>query len=69
MTDDEATERPRRRPSGRVRVVPTVGGILDAFAEGEAARQVRRSQRPERPDMSAYRGHERITVANLEDDA
>jgi hypothetical protein len=69
MTDDDATERPRQRPSARVRTVPTVGGLLDAFVEGEAARQVRRGRRPERPDMSAYRGHERISVANLEDDA
>jgi hypothetical protein len=57
-----------RRRSSRVEKIHTAGGPIDAFAEGEAARDVRRGKRPT-PDLSAYRGHERIAVANLEDDA
>jgi hypothetical protein len=56
---------PRRRSSSRVRQVPNASGIPDAFAEGADVRELRRGKRPERPDLS---GHERVAVANLEDD-
>jgi hypothetical protein len=59
---------PRRRNSSVQKIYSNASGIPDLFVEGEAARQVRRGKRPERPDMSAYRGHERVAVANLEDD-
>jgi hypothetical protein len=57
---------PRRRSSSRV-VHNASGAQPDVFVEGEAARDVQRGKRPT-PDLSAYRGHERVTVANLEDD-
>jgi hypothetical protein len=64
---DEPAQPRRRRPS-RVEKVLTAGGFpADVFAEGEAARDVRRGKRPT-PDLSDYRGHERVAVANLEDD-
>jgi hypothetical protein len=54
------------KTASRVRQVLTAGGFpADVFAEGEAARDVRRGKRPT-VDLSGYRGHER--VANLEDD-
>jgi hypothetical protein len=62
--DDPAL--PRRRP-GQVRQIHNAGGLPDVFAEGEAARDVRRGKRPT-PDLSAYRGHERVGVPSLEDD-
>jgi hypothetical protein len=65
---DELAQPRRRSSRSRVRQVLTAGGFpADVFAEGEVARDVRRGRRPT-PDLSAYRGHERVTVANLEDD-
>jgi hypothetical protein len=66
MDGDEA-ERPRRRRAGQVRQIHNVSGIPDAFVEGAPARELRRGNRPA-PDLSDYRGHERVGVANLEDD-
>jgi hypothetical protein len=63
-----ADEPAKPRQRSRVGQIPTLSGFLDAFAEGEAARDVRRSKRPTPPNLSAYRGHERVPVANLEDD-
>jgi hypothetical protein len=70
QTDTQVADelaQPRRRSSSRVRQVHNASGIPDAFAEGGAARELRRGKRPT-PDLSAYRGHERVAVANLEDD-
>jgi hypothetical protein len=63
---DDGLNRPRRRSSGRVRTVPTVGGIPDVYVEGRAARDVRRAE-SERPSLAGYTG-ERVGIANLEDD-
>jgi hypothetical protein len=62
-----AAERPRRRSASRVLQIHNVAGIPDAFAEGADVRELRRGKRPT-PDLSDYRGHERVGVANLEDD-
>jgi hypothetical protein len=65
--DDEPE--PRRRPSGHVQKVHnTSGGRPDVYVEGRAARQVRRGERPT-ADLSGYTGHERVVIANLEDEA
>jgi hypothetical protein len=66
MTDNEL-ERPRRRRAGQVRQLPNVSGPADAFAEGAPVRELRLGNRPT-PDLSDYRGHDRVGVANLEDD-
>jgi hypothetical protein len=58
---------PRRLRAGQVQQVHNVAGLPDVFVEGAPARQVRRGRRYA-PDMSAYRGHERPVIANLEDD-
>ena len=64
----QVAERLRRRSSSRVREIHNAGGGLpDVFVEGHAVREIRRTERA-RPDLTDYRGHERITVANLEDD-
>ena len=66
VADDPA--QPRRRRPGQVRQVHNASGAQpDAFAEGAPARELRRGKRPA-VDLSAYRGHERAPVANLEDD-
>ncbi len=68
MADDEAAERPRRRSSSPVREIPNASGACpDLFVEGQAVRELRRTGR-EQPSLADYRGHDRITVANLEDD-
>jgi hypothetical protein len=64
-----------RRLSGRgggvrapsVRSPNASGACPDLFVEGQAVRELRRTGR-EHPSPADYRGHERITVANLEDD-
>jgi hypothetical protein len=60
-------ERPPRRRPGQVHKIHTVAGLPDIFAEGAPARELRRIGR-QQPDLSAYRGHERPVIANLEDD-
>jgi hypothetical protein len=64
---DDELERPRRRSSNRVQQVHNASGFPDAFVEGRAARQVRRTE-SERPSLAGYTGDDRVGVPSLEDD-